>query len=542
MVLVKTVVGRNVNRGFREDTGIVFGRSFVLDDVVPILSLEPTSRAGYETSQDIVLPAGAVVTRGLFQVAAGAPPTATAVGGIATVRAAQGPAGSKSTQIVVDFGVLRTVSSVSATHEVVSVDAWRGTQFDQPVVTDSDGSRFVTFTEVQTERLLVGLAESVSPASFADDAGVTTTTPPADLTLFVGGAAAYARPGAVPQDFSELVDVTPALQTALDGATPGADGNVTVPIVLRARVPGTLGLGLAEPIGYLRTHAVSFPGDTTTRTLESEGQVEIALPLPDDAEDWIVHRVIATVVATDDAPQRVLPPVGPDVTPEAALVLDPDRRLLVRVPAERLAPFERLAGVRVSATPDEGGVELSGALLADAGGEPGAPLPKGTFTPVTLDAAAAPSFVTLPLPQPLKVSAEAPLWFSLAVTRGSAAIELAVPGGDTVDAGLRRVMPNGVVRPLSSPVGVRTDVLRLRLVGIPPELAPIDVVTTGLTGDNAVHEEVDPSLEATGLVSLALETPTARPGLAVVITATAPTEVVLGPVVVAYTDPASGGP
>jgi hypothetical protein len=542
MAPAETFLGKSVDLGFGQGTGIVFGGVFVLGDFVPLLHLEPTSDAGYETSQDIVLPAGAVVTQALFEVSAGAPPTATAVGGIAAVRAAQGAPGSNSAKIVVDFGVLRTVSSVSAPREVLKVDAWRGTQFDQPVISRSNGTGFVTFTEVQTERLLVELAQSVSPASFADDAGVTTTTPPADLTLLVGGAEAYARAGGVPQDFSEQVDVTAALQTALDGATPGADGNVTVPVVLRARVPGTLGLALAEPIGYLRTHAVSFPGDTTTRTLDSEGEVEIALALPDDAEDWIVHRVLATVVATDDAPPRVLPPVGPDVTPEAALVLDPDRRLLVRVPAERLAPFERLAGVRVSATPDEGGVELSGALLADAGGEPGDPVPKGTFTPLTLDAAAAPSFVTLSLPQPLKVGAEAPLWFSLAATRGSAAIELATPGGDPVDATLRRVMPNGVVRPLSTPVGVRTDVLRLRLVGIPPELAPIDVVTTDLAGGDIVHEKVDPALAATGLVSLALGTPAARPGLALVITATAATAVTVGPVVVAYTDPASGGP
>ena len=541
MVGAESFIGKATDLGFGQ--GVVFGAGFVLDDfIIPIISFEAISEAGYETSQDVVLPAGAVVTQALLEVSAGPPPTATTVGGIATVRAAQGAPASSASAIVVDFGVLRTVSSVSAPREVKRIDAWRGTQFDQDVVTKSNGTGLATFTEVQTERLLVTLATSVSPASFADDATVTTTTPPADLALLVGGAQAYARPGAVPQDFSEQVDVTAALQAALDAATPGTDGNVTVPVVLRARVPGTLGLDLAQPIGYLRTHSVSFPGDTTTRSLDSEGLVEVVLPLPDDAEGWIVHRVLATVVATDSGPQRVLPPVGPDVTDDATLVLDPDRRLLVRVPPGRLAPFERLAGVRVSAAPDPGGVELSGALLADADGAPGAPVPKGTFTPLTLEAASAPAFVTLALPQPLKAGAEAPLWLSLAATRGSAAIELAEPAGDAVDVTLRRVMPNGVVRPLSSPVGVRTDVLRLRLVGIPPELAPIDVVSADLSGGDAVHEAVDPALAATGLVSLALGTPAERPGLAIAITATAATSVTIGPVVVAYTDPASGGP
>ena len=103
-------------------------------------------------------------------------------------------------------------------------------------------------------------------------------------------------------------------------------------------------------------------------------------------------------------------------------------------------------------------------------------------------------------------------------------------------------MPNGAVRPMSSPVGVRTDVLRLRLVGIPPEVAPIDVVSVDLAGGGIVHEEVDPALAAAGLRSLALAAPAARPGLALQLTVTAPTALTIGPVVVAYTDPASGGP
>ena len=157
----------------------------------------------------------------------------------------------------------------------------------------------------------------------------------------------------------------------------------------------------------------------------------VALPLPAGSEQWIVSRVLATVVASDDDPQRRLPPVGPSVTADAELMLNPDRRLVVRVPAQRLAPFELLAGVRVSVRAVAGGVELAGALLEDDDGAPGEPVPKGTFTSVTLDAAEAPSFVTLPLPQPVVVSADAPLWFTLAATRGSAMVELGDPGDAT---------------------------------------------------------------------------------------------------------------
>ena len=51
----------------------------------------------------------------------------------------------------------------------------------------------------------------------------------------------------------------------------------------------------------------------------------------------------------------------------------------------------------------------------------------------------------------------------------------------------------------------------------------------------------DAALAATGLVSLALDPPAPRPGLALRLTATAATTVTVGPVVVAYTEPSTGG-
>jgi hypothetical protein len=205
--------------------------------------------------------------------------------------------------------------------------------------------------------------------------------------------------------------------------------------------------------------------------------------------------------------------------------------------------------VRISVQPLAGGVELSGAMLADAERAheddpplPGEPLPKGTFTPVTLDAADEPAFVTLALPQPLKLVAGADLWFSLAATRGSAVVGLAAPGDPAAPATLRRVMPNGAVRELSSAGGVSTDVLRLRVIGLAPPLAPIDLVEVELAGGGTVREPVaDPALAASGLVSLALSPPAPRPGLALQLTATAATTVTIGPVVVAYVEPSTGG-
>jgi hypothetical protein len=522
-------------------TGLVFGAVDFDRGIIPRIVFDATSDAGFETAQDVVLPAGAVVTQAVVRLSAEAPVNPTPVGGIATVRAAAGAPALASRDLVIDFGVLRTVSAVDAPAAISGIGLWRGTSFNEFVPQDF-GGRVAEFTEVQAERLLVNLADPVAPATLAADGRVTTTTPPADLELLVGGVRAYQRPGPVPAAFTEDVDVTAALQAAVAAGPVGEDGSVAVPVVLRARVPGTLGLELAQPVGFLRTHAVAFPGPTTTRAFDEEGRLAVALPLPGEATGWTVHRVLATVVATDDDPQRVQPPVGPPPTTDAELTLDPDRRLVVRVPPERFAPFEELVGVRVSARPGDAGIELGGALLEDADGVPGDPVPKGTFAPVTLEASGEAAFVTLPLPQPVRAAADAPLWFSLAATRGSAVVELGAGEDATEDATLWRVMPNGVVRPMSSPAGVRTDVLRLRLVGVPPPLAPIDVVTVDLAGGGAVREPVEPAQEAAGLASLALSAPGPRPGLALELTATAATAVTVGPVVVAYSDPATGGP
>jgi hypothetical protein len=514
-------------------------------ELLPFIPPLLTSASGYETSQELVLPAGAVVTQAVFTLTAGPPELAAYVGRIATVRASKGAPAAASDELVIDFGVLRTVSSITAPSPISFAMAWRGTRFDLDLP-EGNGTTYLEFTEVQTERLLVNMTASVSPASFAESAAVTTSTPPADLELLVAGERAFNRAGSVPEGYSEDVDVTAALQTALGSIAPDAEGNVHVPVVLRARVPGALALTLAQPVSYLRTHTVAFPGgQTASRTFAEEGEIEVELPLPAGADGWIVHRVLATVTATDDDPQRVLPPVGPAVSAQAELVLDPDRRLVVHVPAERFARFERLLGVRVSVRPQAGGVELSGALLADAGTEPpapGDPVPKGTFTPVTLDQASEPSFVTLSLPQPLKLAGDTALWFSLAATRGKAVVGLAAPG-ETAPATLRRVMPNGAVREMSSPTGVHTDLLQLRVAGVAPELAPVDIVEVDLTGGPTVQEPVaDPELAATGLVSLAVTPPAARPGLALRLTATAATTVTVGPVVVAYTEPPGGSP
>ena len=146
-----------------------------------------------------------------------------------------------------------------------------GTKFDGGF--EGNGFLAATFNELQTERLLVGVANAIAPSALADGGKVTTTTPPADLELLVGGTRVFFRPGPAPPGFSQDVDVTAAVQAAVDaGGTVGADGNLTVPLTLQARVPGTLGLAFADTVRFLRTFTVDFPGPTTSARVRRGGR------------------------------------------------------------------------------------------------------------------------------------------------------------------------------------------------------------------------------------------------------------------------------
>ena len=548
---------------------------------IAFLDLPTISRSDPEVSTSQVLtnllvPPGAVVTRAEVQVSAAAPGTTT-IGGIATVRAASGEPDSVSDELVIDFGTLRTVSALAAPSGIETVTPWAGTKFSGPVnLVKSLSGREVSFTELQTERLLVDLAGNVRPADFASTGLLTTTTPPADLELVVGATRVWFRQGAVPPGFVETVDVTAPVQAVLDSGGPlGEDGNVAVRVALSARVPGELGLELPSPPRFLRTATIDFPGPTTMAGFAEEGLTELvvpfspvgALPGPTSLDSALpevpgpglspgpvlptrtIHRVVATVAAEDPGPLRVLPNVGPAVSTEADMVLNPDRRLVARLPRGPLTRFDHIAGVRLLIGPGAGGIEVGGALLGGTELEPGEPLPDGGLVPVSLDAAPT-GWVTLALPRPVRLSAlladRGAVWLSVAVTRGTAQLALADPDATPASelSVLRRVAPNGLTRTPSSvlrertapgepPLAIRTDALALRVVGAAPVEAPVPLVELDVPGGPTIREA---GLDGSLVISLDPVGP--RVPLRLALSTTAATTVRVGPVVVAYTDAA----
>jgi hypothetical protein len=472
--------------------------------------------AAATVSQTQSLPAGAIVQRAVYTVTA-RPAGLVTIGSVAQVRAGAGG------DFVVDFQGMRTVERVHAPIAITQIRPWAGTQFANASIVPDNASTDKQFTEVQTERLLVHFSGSLGADDLAANGSVAVLSPPADLELLVNGTRAWFNAGPAkptgeagdPSAFVAAVDLTAAVRAAVATAPAGAE-NVDVEVVLRSSVPGQLAISAA--LEFQRTFAVVFP-EGVTRALEApeEGAYEVALPLPSEAADWQVHEIQATVSATLPLP-RVLPPDGPELSTDAQLLLDADHAVLVGLPPADLAPLATLAAVRLPLGVAADGAEIAGVLRADAGGVPGEPLPGGQLGPVTLPAGDLDhrAWTTLPLVKEHKVAPGERLWAGLQLARGRVSWPLAVPAPPSAppalsaDAPLRRQLPNGAFRPLSSAGDVPTTAGAVRLVGEAPASSPVAAVELDVVLDAAGTSVGVPAFTPTAdgvLVALRLEPP-----------------------------------
>jgi hypothetical protein len=518
-----------------------FGSLVITDgiyDLVGIvrLSAPPATATAAEVPIDVELPAGAVVQGATLRLGADAAGT-TFIGDAASVRAASGDPTSSSSQLVVDFGGMRTVSAVSAPDgsTIEEVRPWLGTSFGGDDIADGlFGFGGVSFTEVQTERLLVQLGSSLAPAALAAGGKVVVSTPPSDLEVLVDGVQAFIRPGQAPAGFTLDVEVGPALQTAVDA------GHLPVPVLLRSRVAGQLSLEVVT-VSFLETHTVAFPeGPSRTIDVAAEGPLSVALPLPARVAGSQIHRLDATFVA-EATRERVLAPDGPAASTDAVLRLDPDHGVVARLPADHVARFASLTALRVLVAAEAAGAEVGGAVRGGDVDTPGDPLPGTVLGPVSLEAGPEPTWVTLPLSSPLEVEAGAALWADVQCTRGALRWPLAVPGSPGSDAELRRRLPNGHYRTLSQPVGLPAALATLRIAGVPPAQPTVDLldVAIGGTPDGlSVTPAADPltvRLGADPAVDAAVPGAFVDGALVLSLTAYGPCRLTVGPVVVAFT-------
>jgi hypothetical protein len=467
-----------------------FGESLGVISRSVEVAADPTVAAATVT-QTQTLPAGAIVQGAVYTVTA-SPAGLVTIGSIAQVRAGAGG------DFVVDFQGMRTVERVHAPVEITEIRPWAGTQFADTSLVANGASKDQQFTEVQAERLLVHFLGTLGAGDLAANGSVAVLSPPSDLELLVNGTRAWfnagpAKPGGDPSNtaaFVAAVDLTAAVRAAVAAAPAGAE-NVDVEVVLRSSVPGQLTLGAT--LDFQRTFAVLFP-EGATRAVEApeEGAYEVALPLPAEAAGWQVHEVQATVSATLPLP-RVLPPDGPELSADAQLLLDADHAVLVGLPPADLAPLASLAAIRLPIGVGADGAEIAGVLRADDGGAPGEPLPGGQLGPVTLPAGDLDdrAWTTLPLAKEHKLAPGERLWAGLQLARGRVSWPLAVPSPPatapalSADAPLRRQLPNGAFRPLSSAGDVPTSAGAVRLVGEAPASSPVAAVELGVVLDDA---------------------------------------------------------
>lgn len=332
------------------------------------------------------------------------------------------------TSLVLDFGMLRTVSAVAVkdalTLQVLQVKPWTGMGFaDTPIFsTSGTPSRILPSTgkltgasravvtlpsEVRTERLQIDLIGGGTDAVLGESVLVQLPEVPADLELRInGGPPVWTASGPVTLGvgawtagegglLKQTPDISQALTALLGDPTADKSSLLEMHLVLSARVPGALALDLppegARTIRYIRQVTQDFPDGKRELTFREEGLIPVPLQLPDWAKD--VEQVTFTLAATLPA-ERVIPPVGPapeTVTvaggekPLAELVLDPDRAACVAL--TKAYDLVELTGVRLPLRAEPGGAEVSVLLLSpDGQGNPGPPVDGGASRPVTLEA------------------------------------------------------------------------------------------------------------------------------------------------------------
>jgi hypothetical protein len=470
----------------------------------PGRSRKPSSRARVEPAESTLkisltsVQPRAIVESAVFRVTAKAAGI-TPVTAVAVVRGAEPPTDSAETDgraCIVDFQKMRTVNLIrirqdgDETLQIHDIRPWLGTEFaddDHRVGSGSDTS--VSFPEVQTERLLV--VSDATTAELEELCEVRLPSPPADLEILLGATRVWARPGPVRPEgeeatFSIDVDLTAAVQSAVDAAAPG---DFPLELVLNAGAPGDLGFTIHELV-VSTAYLVPLPEQgAKTVVFTEEGRQALSFPLGSGSAGWTVSEVRATVDAKLP-PLRTEPAEGPELTSEAELLLDAERAVAIKLTSGQLDPFEALAGVRLPVLVDEGSAELVAVLRADAGGpddsRPGEPLPGPSLGPITVEArprADGPLWVTLAPPKPIAVPPGVALWLTVQVPRGRLSLQVAVPSGAPANP-IWRGLPNGPFKALPPIAGVWPNGLSgaVRLVGQPSADTPIEALKVWVTG------------------------------------------------------------
>lgn len=417
--------------------------------------------------------------------------------------------------IVVDFGMLRTVSGIgrvggegAPSLTICSLRAFRGDAFDTVDLYLEDCAatgiddlmiRSVeqnTF-ETRTDRVRITVKTTAALPAIADALWLQFPDLPTDLDLRVnGGTPPWQAPGVAQPNVhgwnaktEQDVDLTAAL-AALAG-DPSDASSLDATIVLSSRIPGSLTLDtLVEDIAYLGR--ISFSGsEQVTLTLPQEGEYDVPLQLPAWVKQVEEVRFVATATVP---PERILEPVGPPIALQAGgsgaaydLLLDVDHAGSARLDEGLQLP--ELSAIRLPLRGGADGAEVRVVVHEGNSEGPLRPAAGGTTTPVDLAPAGADDgdvWTTFSLPKAMKLAPTTTYWAVVVVGRGSAQWSLGrFPDASSV-VPIRRGTASGPWYPLPN-VGAGADTLgaRVRIVGKAPSTAPIAPMSIGVAGSAA---------------------------------------------------------
>ena len=422
------------------------------------------------------------------------------------------PRSSDRVAAIIDFGGIVTVGGLLmqgiGDDDVEAVCAWTGSSWRRLAGSGQ-------FPETATERLLVEAAATFSAHELltAIRAGsLVLPAMPTFLELLVDGTTVWferqgssadlavpAIEGAAVYRIDRTVEIRQALARSIDSGGPRS-----VMVVLRSVTPGLLDLDIEVEV--LHEHPVVFPVDGAVHTVEIGEESELGFdvtPPPPTAE----AREVAVTVRGAFGPERVVPPLGPELVDEAAVVLVPERPVLLGLPGALASRLDRLTALRVHLAVAEGaGAEVTGRLLenADVGGSgrPGGPVKGGELSPCNVSAGTS-GWVSVALAEPLALgefssNGVVAVWLELVATYGEAEIALTeasvvVPpptGGppselDAPGAALLRRLPGGGTAAYTLVPALGSLQAALRLVGVPSSEQPLPAVIFAVAGTPA---------------------------------------------------------
>jgi hypothetical protein len=456
--------------------------------------------------------------------------------------------------IVVDFGVLRTVSGVGLVGgagapaiTICSLRSFRGDAFDttdlffQDCDSDPDGALVRSIEqntfETRTERVRLKVKTTASLAAIADNVWLQFPDLPSDIDIRVnGGASVFTAPGVAQPNArgwdantQQVADLTAALAALTGNSKDSAafDANV----VLASRIPGLFTL-TEETVDIAFLARIAFDdAEDTTLTLDEEGVRDVVLALP----AWVnaVQEVRLTLTGTVP-PERVLEPVGPTLALRTGgdgtaydLLLDVDHAGAARL--DPAAAFKDLVGVRLPLRAGPDGAEVRAVLHVGNDDGPTGPADGGASKPVDMPPATADAgdiFTSFVFPKPVTLDPKLTYWIVVVVGRGGASWSLgrfptadaAVPIRRGSAAGPWHELPNVLLD--GATIGAR-----IRAVGKAPPNAPVAPITISVAGHETSQIDATPTPKGVNVTWIApgVVSGTSHPSITPAGPSTAPT-------------------